>query len=364
VVHFAFGAKSSKVHTKMNIAMVNISMKSGRGSDIVLMNLAQQLSISHSVTIFSLMGSDLRPDKCEIVDYYASDSRDLRCIAKTVRELWRRKDEFDVINCHHALVSLVLPTGRLVTTYHGFRGRLNMDRGGGFGLAISTLVRRFPIRFALRRSQFVSLVSKSLVGEAKAARLINAKVIYNGVETLRTTNQEKLRSSKRSYLLYVGRIDPDKNVERLIDMYVSSKVNFPLLIAGDGVDRTRLESKYVGSDVRFLGNVNREDLPALYEGAVAFVTASVYETFCLPVIEAAQFGCPSIGPASGALPEVICDGKTGFLYADAGFAGAIGKLTTRSSVDQKTMARACQNWADEFTWPNAAAQYETAFRSI
>jgi glycosyltransferase involved in cell wall biosynthesis len=188
-------------------------------------------------------------------------------------------------------------------------------------------------------------------------------VIHNGVDMV-VTNGRSGQTHNR-YLLYVGRIDPDKSVDDLVSLYSRSGCPLPLVVAGGGSELDRLQTRHRSANITFLGRKQRAELPALFEGAVAFVTASSYETFCLPVIEAAACGVPSIGPSSGSLPEVIRHGTTGWLYSsEAEFRQHVLQV---SSMDQQQLARIgdqCRVWARQFTWSSRAERYLEVYRSI
>ena len=110
-------------------------------------------------------------------------------------------------------------------------------------------------------------------------------------------------------------MEPKKNVARLIDAFLLSRVNIPLvLIVGRGWDNARetallTEIKARASEltspmIRSLDYVDRSTLVTLIRGARALVFPSLYEGFGLPVLEAMMLGTPVITSAKGALEEV------------------------------------------------------------
>ena len=116
------------------------------------------------------------------------------------------------------------------------------------------------------------------------------------------------------YILFVGAIEPRKNVGKLIDAYSMIDVDMPLVIAGkrawlweDEINGRNLKG------VRLLEYVSTEDLGYLYSGAYCFVFPSLYEGFGLPPLEAMTFGCPVITSKISSLPEVCGDAA---LYAN------------------------------------------------
>lgn len=117
-------------------------------------------------------------------------------------------------------------------------------------------------------------------------------------------------------LLYVGRLVPHKCVDTLIKAIPKLDKNFMLVIVGHGIERNRLEnlasSLNVSGKVIFAGKVTDEDLPKYYSSSDAFVTASLHEGFCVPIIESFASGKPAVVPDRTAMPEVVADG--GLIY--------------------------------------------------
>jgi len=116
------------------------------------------------------------------------------------------------------------------------------------------------------------------------------------------------------YLLFVGAVEPRKNVGKLIDGYSMIDTEMPLVIAGK---RAWLWKDEINGrnfkNVRLLEYVPTEDLKYLYSGAYCFVFPSLYEGFGLPPLEAMSFGCPVITSRISSLPEVCGDAA---LYVD------------------------------------------------
>lgn len=123
-----------------------------------------------------------------------------------------------------------------------------------------------------------------------------------------------------SYFLFFGALEPKKNVVRLIDAYLSSGIEYPLvLVSGggwqNGAELSRLNAHTArGADahsnkrvVRRLDYVTTSNLANLIRGARAVVFPSLYEGFGLPVLEAMMLGTPALTSDSGALAEIAGD---------------------------------------------------------
>ena len=126
------------------------------------------------------------------------------------------------------------------------------------------------------------------------------EVIYPGVPEVYFGAQA--RPSERPYVLYVGAIEPRKNVDTLLDAWESFRLrgDFDLIIAGASgwaaektLDRLTA-AKPRGNGVRYLGYVPEDELPGLTAGASAFVYPSLYEGFGFPVAQAMAAGVPVI----------------------------------------------------------------------
>lgn len=120
----------------------------------------------------------------------------------------------------------------------------------------------------------------------------------------------------QGYSLFVGTIEPRKNIIRLLDAYEllpkSVRQRWPLILTGyrgwksDAIHARIKEAERQGW-ARYLGFLPAEELPLLYSGARLFVFPSLYEGFGLPVLESMSSGVPVICSDSSSLPEVTGD---------------------------------------------------------
>lgn len=119
------------------------------------------------------------------------------------------------------------------------------------------------------------------------------------------------------YLLYMGRLSPEKGVSTLLHAYEHLKIKIPLMIAGDGPERESLQ-QYVCSKkipVSFFGYLTGQALSDALKGAKAIVIPSeCYENAPLAILEAFAAGKPVLGSNIGGIPEMIEDGVNGFLF--------------------------------------------------
>lgn len=203
------------------------------------------------------------------------------------------------------------------------------------------------------------LAIKKLLGDKKIG--VPVEAVSNGVDLTAFKPGRPDDAIYKKYnlsedariLLYIGRVDPEKNVGMVLRAFADflyraksnkldklSKTLF--VVVGDGVDRPRLENeaKNIGviENVRFLGRVTGPDLAELYKAGDVFATASEIETQGIVLIEAAATGLPLIAVDAGAVAEVCKNGENGFLVRPgdvASMAGDIYKLFSDRELRKK-----------------------------
>lgn len=114
------------------------------------------------------------------------------------------------------------------------------------------------------------------------------------------------------YILFVGAIEPKKNLGRLIDAYAAINTDMQLVIIGkkgwlwqDEIGKLKFSfGKKITRKIKLLEYVSNKDLKYFYLGAYCFVFPSLYEGFGLPPLEAMNFGCPVITSNVASLPEI------------------------------------------------------------
>jgi glycosyltransferase involved in cell wall biosynthesis len=174
------------------------------------------------------------------------------------------------------------------------------------------------------------------------------------------------------FILYVGTIEPRKNLITLLEAFKRLQVtgcNLKLVIAGRAgwlyqPFFDRLKALGLGDTVRLLGYVPDVDLPALYRAAEVFVFPSLYEGFGLPPLEAMACGTPVVCSNASSLPEVV--GDAGLLVPPddvAGLAAAIGRVLTDPALRAELSARGRER-AARFTWEEAARRTLEVYRRI
>ncbi|HET6207638.1 MAG TPA: glycosyltransferase family 1 protein [Terracidiphilus sp.] len=114
-------------------------------------------------------------------------------------------------------------------------------------------------------------------------------------------------------LVYVGRLSPEKDIERLKPI-LEALPGTRLALIGDGPHREALRNHFAGKPVYLAGFLRGEELAAAYASSDVFVMPSRTETLGLVVLEAMSSGLPVVGARAGGIPEMIEDGVSGRLF--------------------------------------------------
>ncbi len=175
---------------------------------------------------------------------------------------------------------------------------------------------------------------------------------------------EKKYNVTKPYVLFVGTLQPRKNIERLIEAFsklVSSNADLELVIIGKKgwLYEPILEApkKYkVENQVKFLDFVPDEDMPAFYQNAECFVLPSLYEGFGLPVLEAMRYDCPVLTSNISSLPEA---GGDAALYFNPEDVDDIAQIIEKVLTDKKLksdMVKKGREQIKKFSWEKTAKQ--------
>jgi glycosyltransferase involved in cell wall biosynthesis len=165
---------------------------------------------------------------------------------------------------------------------------------------------------------------------------------------------------RNPYLLFVGTVQPRKNLIKLIEAFAKAETkNTILVIAGKNgwlsEEIYQAPGKYsISEKVRFLGYIDDIDKNGLYTGATATILPSLFEGFGLPLLESMACGTPVIAANATSLPEVV--GSAGLLI-DPHDSDDIAEHINMLFNDQKLQQTLRQRGYDQvknFTWQKAA----------
>jgi D-inositol-3-phosphate glycosyltransferase len=183
-----------------------------------------------------------------------------------------------------------------------------------------------------------------------------------------------------SILLYVGRFDPIKGIDRLLEAAAHLQ-HIPrlrlVIIGGDGPDTIEYQNLQkmtrklgIQNAVSFIGRIEQENLPPYYSAADVLVVPSYYESFGLVGLESLACGTPVVATEAGAMRSIVQDGQTGQIVSHANprsLAQAIETFITGSGA-KKLSADMIRASVLKFGWSNVAAavvdEYDTLFHQM
>lgn len=232
------------------------------------------------------------------------------------------------------------------------------------------------VKKSVRRASHIATISKNSAHEIAEFYDVDEKSIgiyYPAVDTnhfYKRSEQEILAARKRyalpkDYILFVGNIEPRKNLKNLLLSYenLSSDLQdkYPLVLVGSKGWRdgeifeiiSRLKNN--GGKI-FLPNsyVTDDDMPAIYSGASVFIYPSIYEGFGIPPVEAMACGTPVITSDNSSLPEAVGDAA---LQVDASSLSEIAhaiKIVLSSTDLQRKLIKKGYDQVERFSWRQSA----------
>ena len=178
---------------------------------------------------------------------------------------------------------------------------------------------------------------------------------------------------QRPYILYVGSVEPRKNLLRLLDAYhelLKWSPRWQLVIVGarnywkSSPVVHKVEQLGLQAQVKFTGYIPDEDLPALYNGAELFCFPSLYEGFGLPVLEAMACGVPVVTSETSSLPEVA--GEAAMLvdpYNSGEIAAAMRRVLEDTGLAGELRQRGLEQ-AAQFSWARTARETIAVYEKV
>jgi glycogen(starch) synthase len=295
-------------------------------------------------------------------------------VAAIASELRRSKVELVHIQCVSSGAWFVNRAARRVgiPVVATLQGELTMDATQVYERSPRL---RSTLRELLRTADAVTGCSGQTLAEAEQWADIDlgdrGSVVFNGVRVADFRSVAPF-DWPRPYVFGIGRLVHQKGFDVLLDAFARLVVEVPtdldLILAGDGVERSALESRAaslgLGERVRFLGATDRDRTVALFRGCEVFVLPSRHEPFGIVNLEAMASARPVVASAVGGVPEFITDGETGLLVPaedSAALCDALRRIVTDPSLAQGLATRARLR-ADEFDWSAIDAQYQSVYR--
>lgn len=289
-----------------------------------------------------------------------------------------KREQLDVLHAHYAVPHAVCAVlarqmvGELpiVTTLHGTDITVL-----GYDPSLSDM-----IKFGIEQSDIVTAVSDALVRQTYELLDVQKPIytVYNFVDerVYRRREAGHLRreygiSEQEKVVIHVSNFRKVKRVPDVVRAFAIVRRHMPakLLLVGDGPEMTvvcRLVKELgLNGDVRFLGK--QDKLEELYSISDVMMLLSEKESFGLVLLEAMSCGVPCIGTAIGGIPEVIEDGKSGFLCSLGDVEEAARRtlmLLTDRRLHQEMARQAVQTVKQKFRSSDIVGQYEQLYISL
>ena len=279
------------------------------------------IELGHHVTLFATADSLttarlISSSPCGWSEDSTIDAKVAECLH--ISAAFERADEFDIIHNSFDFLPLTysgLVSTPVVTTVHGFSSE-----------QIVPVYEKYN-----SSTTYVSISDAD-----RHPRLRYAATIHHGINIRALTKGETAASSiAEGYLLFFGRIHPDKGTHHAIA--VALRTGKTLLIAGPIHDEVyfaeRVEPYLDGKHIRYLGNVAQEQKCALLSGAHALLHLIEFdEPFGFSVVEAMACGTPVIAHSRGSMPELVLNRQTGLLVGNVD--DAVIAVESVSSLDR------------------------------
>jgi glycosyltransferase involved in cell wall biosynthesis len=320
------------------------------GTERVVSWLTEELiDLGHEVTLFA-SGDSVTSARLEAawpralrLDGSVRDPNALHMMM--LEQVYRQSGDFDILHCHLDYYPFSLFSRQatpFVTTLHG---RLDLPEHQPVFDTFST----------------IPVVSISNAQRRPLPQANWVRTVYHGLP-------ERLlepKPVKPSYFAFLGRIAPEKGIDRAIR--IAQHCGMPLKIAAkvDRADREYFDEKInpqikAASNVEFIGEISDREKSDFLSGAIVLLVPIDWpEPFGLVMIEAMACGTPVIAYNRGSAPEVIDEGISGFIVEDE--AGAIGAV---DRLEQLSRAKIRQQFEKRFTARRMAQDYLAVYRSL
>lgn len=286
---------------------------------------------------------------------------------------------FDIVHFHglasYFYVPLVRKFGKLtVTTTHAMESNWENRKYNRLGRWV--IKRAFEI--GIRHAHRTSTVARHLQVKMKRRYAVEPVMLPAGLEPAQPSSAQiiadKYKLQGNDFLLFLGRIDPIKRIEWVVDLHRTIPSGIRIVIAGGAQDSTTeaylrsLQQSAGGcSDVIFTGAVAGREKSELYSNCIMLLAPSADEGLPLTVLEAASYGRPSLVSDLPAFQAVIAHGKTGFLFPREDRQAFVSMVSEALQSPNRLKAaglEARRELTPRFDWDLTADRTEMLYRGL
>jgi len=305
----------------------------------------------HDVTLFAPPGSHSAADVAPVLEEPHPD------------EIEKAKFEVDHVARAFAAIDAAAEEGRPYDVIHDHTGHSALAMADRVGTPlVHTLHGPFDeaaCRFYAQhgRKACIVAISQAQLDDAPA-EMGGGRVVPNPIEI----GEWPFRADKDDYALWIGRMSPDKGPHRAIT--AAREAGVRLVLAGpvqpgqESFFASEVEPHLDGDGIEYVGEADGDAKRALYQGARALLMPIRWpEPFGLVMVEALASGTPVIAFPEGSAPEVVEDGRTGFVVDDEhAMAAAVARL---GEIDPEDCRRSCE---ERFSVAAVVRAYEDVYR--
>jgi len=252
-------------------------------------------------------------------------------------------------------------------------------RGSDVNIEATHFLKRPQIKWAINNASMVIGVSKDLCEKMQKIICYSHKIIRfipNGINHSLFQNLDKKMCREKlslphdkKILLFVGRIDPVKNIINLIKairvLKDQNKVNFHTILIGDGPLEETIQNKIkeseLSTDIVMIGMKPHNEIPVWMTAADILCLPSINEGQPNVILESLACGTPVVGSNVGGIPELINE-QNGYLFSPHSINEIANAIHTAmlSNWDRESVAHTVQH----LTWENTATAYKICFDNL
>jgi glycosyltransferase involved in cell wall biosynthesis len=304
----------------------------------------------HRVTLFAPPGSascaevvhvleEPKPDEIQKAQH---ESDHVACVFEQIDAAARRGEPFDVIHDHTGHTALAMADRVSTPLVHTLHGPFDEN----------------ATRFYARHGAKALIVAISQAQlDAAPPEMGGGRVVHNPIQT----SEWPFRAEKGDYVLWIGRMSPDKGPHRAIT--AAREAGVRLVLAGpvqpgqEEFFAQEVEPQLDTDGVEYVGEADSSRKRELYLDAKALLMPIRWpEPFGLVMVEALACGTPVVAFPEGSVPEIVEDGRTGFVVDDEkAMARAIARL---DEIDPAFCRRSCE---ERFGVETVVTGYETVY---
>lgn len=343
---------------KLKIAQVApmwfpIPPKKYGGIEWIVYHLCEGLEkLGHDVTLFASGDSNV---PCKLSATYPKSLiedgiswNDQTYNMLNLSRAYERSSEFDIIHTHIDLWDIYFAPLVKTPSIHTIHNPLYSSRKDDSRL---TMFGKF------KDNNYVAISNSHR--KLSRAKINFVDTIYNGIKM----SDFKFNPKPENHFIWCARIDKYKGIENAIKIAQKAKVK--LILAGrlDPTQKDYFNSKikpHLGKNIKYIGEYSFEEKSEFFGSAKALLyPIEWHEPFGLNMVESMACGTPVIAYNKGSVPEVVKDGKTGFVVEN--ISEAVKALKKIDQIDRKS----CREWVQEkFSTEVMVSNYEKAYYDI